>query len=84
MLFLQPKALAVVGVPALLQIKKLIIDQVVHLSRENLNDEWSYHLRGAECRFESKVTGQVVEIIITRPEFGYKASLERECCLPGS
>lgn len=37
-----------------------------------MNEEWSYHLHGAECRFESSKTGQVVEIIIiTRPEFGY-------------
>jgi hypothetical protein len=40
--------------------------------RGELNEEWSYHLHGSECRFESKETGQVVEIIIiTRPEFGY-------------
>lgn len=40
--------------------------------RGKLNEEWSYHLHGAECRFESKETGQVVEIIIiTMPEFGY-------------
>lgn len=37
-----------------------------------LNEEWSYHLHGAECRFKSKKTGQIVEIIIvTMPEFGY-------------
>lgn len=31
--------------------------------RGKLNEEWSYHLHGAECRFESKETGQVVEVI---------------------
>lgn len=43
-----------------------------HKQRGLLNEEWSYFLHGAECRFESKATGQVVEIIVvTRPEFGY-------------
>lgn len=43
-----------------------------HKQRGQLNEEWSYHLHGAECRFESKEAGQVVEIIvIAKPEFGY-------------
>lgn len=43
-----------------------------HQQRGQLNEEWTYHLHGAECRFESKATGQIVEIIvITKPEFGY-------------
>ena len=40
--------------------------------RGQLDNEWKYYLHGAECRFESDKTGQVVEvIIITHPEFGY-------------
>lgn len=39
--------------------------------RGSLNDEWTYFLHGAECRFDNVRTGQIVEVIITTfPEFG--------------
>ena len=39
--------------------------------RGKVNNQWNFWFHGAECQFENKVTGQIVELVITNgPEFG--------------
>ncbi|MEQ1555003.1 MAG: hypothetical protein ABL929_12530 [Ferruginibacter sp.] len=36
-----------------------------------LDHEWTFYVHGSHCRFESSITGQIVEVRYTeRPEFG--------------
>ncbi|MEM6316138.1 MAG: hypothetical protein AAF960_00625 [Bacteroidota bacterium] len=39
--------------------------------REKVNKEWTFWFHGAECQFKNRITGQIVELIITNgSEFG--------------
>jgi hypothetical protein len=39
--------------------------------RGKVNEQWNFWFHGAECQFENRVTGQIVELVITNgSEFG--------------